>query len=74
LIRREIFEFIKSHVDKNLIVHCHAGVARSAAIGEFYWEMMEVVIELTEKFPYIMPNARVLQYLRVIEIRYKNRI
>jgi hypothetical protein len=23
--------------------------------------------ELTEKFPYIMPNARVLQYLRVIE-------
>jgi predicted protein tyrosine phosphatase len=58
---------LKSHVDKNLIVHCHAGVARSAAIGEFYWEMMEVVIKLTEKFPYIMPNARVLQYLRVIE-------
>jgi hypothetical protein len=26
--------------------------------------------ELTE-VPYIMPNARVLQYLRVIEIRYK---
>lgn len=65
---REIFEFIKSHEDKNLIVHCHAGVARSAAIGEFYWEMMGGGYkELTEKFPYIMPNARVLQYLRVAE-------
>jgi predicted protein tyrosine phosphatase len=71
---REIFEFIKSHVDKNLIVHCHAGVARSAAIGEFYWEMMGGGYkELTEKFPYIMPNARVLQYLK-LRIRYKNRI
>ena len=65
---REIFEFIKSHEDKNLIVHCHAGVARSGAIGEFYWEMLGGGYkELTEKFPYIMPNARVLQYLRVIE-------
>ena len=64
----EIFEFIKSNEDKNLIVHCHAGVARSSAIGEFYWELMGGSYkQLTEKFPNIMPNARVLQYLRIAE-------
>ena len=64
----EIFEFIKSNEGKNLIVHCHAGVARSSAIGEFYWELMGGSYkQLTEKFPNIMPNARVLQYLRVAE-------
>jgi predicted protein tyrosine phosphatase len=65
---REIFEFIKLNEYKNLIVHCHAGVARSAAIGEFYWEIMGGGYkELTKKFPNILPNARVLQYLRVAE-------
>lgn len=65
---REIFEFIKLNEGKNLICHCHAGVARSAAIGEFYWEMLGGGYkELTEKFPNILPNARVLQYLRVAE-------
>jgi predicted protein tyrosine phosphatase len=65
---REIFEFIKLNEGKDLIVHCHAGVARSAAIGEFYWEMLGGGYkELTEKFPNILPNARVLQYLRVAE-------
>jgi len=64
----EIFEFIKSNEGKNLIVHCHAGVARSSAIGEFYWELMGGSYkQLTEKFPNIMPNARVLQYLRIAE-------
>mgnify|MGYP003607644346 CR=1 FL=1 len=64
----EIFEFIKSNEGKNLIVHCHAGVSRSSAIGEFYWELMGGSYkQLTEKFPNIMPNARVLQYLRIAE-------
>lgn len=65
---REIFEFIKLNEGKNLICHCYAGVARSAAIGEFYWEMLGGGYkELTEKFPNILPNSRVLQYLRVAE-------
>lgn len=64
----EIFEFIKCNEGKNLIVHCHAGVSRSSAIGEFYWELMGGSYkQLTEKFPNIMPNARVLQYLRIVE-------
>jgi len=65
---KEIFEYIKSNEGKRLIVHCHAGVSRSSAIGEFYWEMLGGSYkQLTEKFPNIMPNARVLQYLRIAE-------
>lgn len=65
---KEIFEFIKLHEGKNLIVHCYAGVSRSSAIGEFYWEMLGGGYkELIELFPNIMPNSRVLQYLRIAE-------
>lgn len=64
----EIFNYIKNHEGKTLIVHCHAGVSRSSAIGEFYWEMLGGGYkDLTEIFPHIMPNARVLQYLRIAE-------
>lgn len=65
---KEIYEFIKKNEGKNLITHCHAGVARSGAIGEFYWEMLGGSYkQLTEKFPNISPNGRVLSYLRVAE-------
>ena len=65
---KEIFEFIKQNEGKNLITHCTAGVARSGAVGEFYWEMLGGSYkQLTEKFPNIMPNSRLLQYLRVAE-------
>lgn len=65
---KEIYEFIKNNEGKKLIVHCYAGVARSGAIGEFYWEMLGGGYkQLTEKFPNISPNGRVLSYLRVAE-------
>lgn len=65
---KEIFEFIKKNEGKNLIVHCYGGVARSGAVGEFYWEMLGGSYkQLTEKFPNIIPNSRLLQYLRVAE-------
>ena len=65
---KEIFEFIKKNEGKNLILHCWAGVSRSGAVGEFYWEMLGGSYgELKDKFPNIMPNPRVLHYLRVAE-------
>src|SRR6187455_857679 len=36
----EICEYIQENQDKRLIVHCTAGVSRSSAIAEFYWEML----------------------------------
>ena len=65
---KEIYEFIKKNEGKNLIVHCYAGVARSGAVGEFYWEMLGGSYkQLLEKFPNISPNGRVLSYLRIAE-------
>ena len=65
---KEIYEFIKKNEGKNLICHCYAGVARSGAVGEFYWEMLGGSYkQLTEKFPNISPNGRVLSYLRIAE-------
>ena len=65
---KEIFEFIEKNKGKKLVVHCYAGVSRSSAVGEFYWEMLGGSYkQLTEKFPNIMPNSRLLQYLRVAE-------
>jgi predicted protein tyrosine phosphatase len=29
---KEIADFIRKHWDKNIIVHCHAGISRSAAV------------------------------------------
>lgn len=65
---KEIFEFIKKNEGKNLITHCYAGVARSGAVGEFYFEMLGGSYgELKNKFPNISPNPRVLHYLRIAE-------
>ncbi len=65
---KEIYEFIKNNEGKNLICHCYAGVARSGAVGEFYWEMLGGSYkQLLEKFPNISPNGRVLSYLRIAE-------
>ena len=65
---KEIYEFIKKNEGKKLIVHCYAGVSRSGAIGEFYWEMLGGSYkQLMKKFPNISPNGRVLSYLRVAE-------
>lgn len=64
---KEIYEFIRSNFGKKLVVHCHAGIARSGAIGEFYWEMLGGGYkELSEKFT-ILPNPTVLYLLRIAE-------
>ena len=65
---KEIFEFIEKNRGKKLVVHCFAGVSRSSAVGEFYWEMLGGSYkQLTEKFPNISPNGRILSYLRIAE-------
>jgi predicted protein tyrosine phosphatase len=62
----EILDFILKNEGKDLIVHCYAGVSRSSAVGEFYWEMLGGSYkELNENFKNILPNGRVLTYLRM---------
>lgn len=65
---KEISEFVRNNLDKTLVVHCTAGVARSGAIGEYYWELLgDSYKSLMEKYPHIMPNGRILTYLRLFD-------
>jgi len=62
---QEINDFIALHFGKKLVVHCGAGVSRSAAIAEHYHELLGgSYSSLLEANPHIIPNGRVLQYLR----------
>jgi predicted protein tyrosine phosphatase len=64
----EISKFIRSNLYKTLVVHCTAGISRSGAIGEYYWELLGGSYKtLMEKYPNIMPNGRVLTYLRFFD-------
>lgn len=68
----EIRDFIIDNLDKTLLVHCGAGIARSGAIAEFYWELLGGSYkELIEKYKHISPNGRVLQYLRMADKNQK---
>lgn len=65
---QDIYKLIRSNLGKHLIVHCGAGISRSSAVAEFYHELLGGSYkEMTDVFKNIMPNGRVLQYLRVAE-------
>lgn len=65
---QDIYKFIKANQGKHLIVHCGAGISRSSAVAEFYHELLGGSYkEMTDVYKHIMPNGRVLQYLRVAE-------
>ena len=64
----EINDYIKENLDKTLVIHCTAGVSRSGAIGEHYWELLGGSYkELIKNNPNVMPSGRVLTYLRVAD-------
>lgn len=50
----------------NLIVHCHAGISRSGAVGTFATELLGLNIQQFQKaHPWIDPQPHVLNLLRV---------
>ncbi len=50
----------------NLIVHCHAGISRSAAVGSFACELLGKSTEQFHKeHPWVEPHPHVLNLLRV---------
>ena len=62
----DLFDFIKSNIDKKTcLVHCHAGVSRSGAVGLF---INEYLGQNEERFrvlhPNIAPNPHILSLLR----------
>ena len=61
----EIIEFIKKNSGaEDFIVHCHAGISRSGAVGRFINDYLGGDKELFERMnPRIVPNGRVLELL-----------
>lgn len=69
----EISQFINDNFGKKLIVHCHAGISRSSAIAEFYFESLGGSYrELIDVYQNIIPNGRVLRYLRMTQKKSNN--
>ena len=61
---KKVIGFLKG-CDQNLIVHCHAGVSRSGAIGLFAAEYLNADLDYFYRMnPQIWPNQRVLRLLK----------
>jgi len=66
---KEIVTFIdviqKDPIDSTLVVHCHAGISRSGAIGVFACDYCKTDYnQLMKDNPYIWPNNHILRLLR----------
>ena len=63
----DMWQFIKSNLGKDLYVHCGAGISRSGAVAEFYYEYFGGDYKnLKKKYPFISPNPKILYYLREV--------
>lgn len=68
----DFLESMKANGIDELIIHCHAGVSRSGAVGTFAREYLELDLkEFRELNPNIYPNAKVLRELNNIIWRRK---
>ncbi len=65
---QDMYRFMKANEGKHLVVHCGIGVSRSPAVAEFYYEMLGGSYKkLKEQYKNILPNSRILTYLRMVE-------
>lgn len=64
----DLFSFIEEHLEKTMVVHCHAGIARSGAIALFIADIRGDVgaVKLIQEAPpeIFCPNRLVLKALR----------
>jgi len=69
----EMFKFIEKNKDKKTcLIHCVAGISRSAAIGVFLSDYTNGnYFELKENHPYILPSKHVLKLMNYISCKEK---
>ncbi len=67
---KEIYDFVEKNLGKNFIIHCRAGMSRSAAVGwyvrDFYKDIYKGEYELPEG-----PNKDV--YVKLSRVYYKEK-
>jgi predicted protein tyrosine phosphatase len=69
----EMFKFIEKNKDKKTcLVHCTAGISRSAAVGTFICDFTNGnYFEFKEDNPYILPNPHISKTLNYILLKEK---
>jgi protein-tyrosine phosphatase len=61
-------------LEANLVIHCHAGISRSGAVGTFACEYLQLsYLEFIKENPYILANQYVLDILKKVSGIYINR-
>jgi hypothetical protein len=63
---KQIVEFVDKYKDlvTEFVIHCHAGISRSGAVGSFIVEYLKLDYqEFKKRNPNILPNAMVLRKL-----------
>lgn len=62
-----ISHFAKKEENINLIIHCHAGISRSGAIGVFANDFLGLKYEdFKQENPHVLPNSKVLRELNKV--------
>lgn len=56
----------KRRIKYNLYVHCFAGISRSGAVGRVISEYIGINEEFEAAHKHIIPNCRIMRYLRPI--------
>ena len=62
-----LIDFIEVNQNKNYIIHCHAGISRSGAVGQFITDFYGWADKATFRFQYgkrIVPNVEVTKKLK----------
>jgi predicted protein tyrosine phosphatase len=68
-----MFKFIEKNKDKKTcLIHCVAGISRSAAIGTFICDFInDNYFKFKEENPYILPNKHILKLMNYITCKEK---
>ena len=69
---KQVIDFIEVNKNKNYIIHCHAGISRSGAIGQFITDFYGWSDKSTFRYQYgnrIIPNTEITKKLKEEWIR-----
>ena len=74
---KRMFDFIVEKLQdpkvKKFIIHCHAGISRSGAVGEFIQELIGMdYFEFHTQHPHILPNGWVKKLLNAEYRNFRN--
>ena len=61
---KQLILFIDTHIDQKFLIHCNAGISRSAAVGLFISKLTDTTEEFWNNHRNVFPNGHVSNLLR----------